>query len=157
MGSPQTIYGNMLSTTLYIYININIKLYTLPNEQIPQYLLQNIGAVTKQLVEFTTRVLKAREEEESCEQEDQASVEEENEYQKTVDKLAKMTNGQADDDDEDEDDDEDFDGDEDEDYANLYESPLESIDEIILLEQMLINLQQTNPQLYQQMVGSLTP
>lgn len=76
----------------------------------------------------------AREEEESCEDELQAEDDEDEEqaFKTTVDKLSKIQNDKAED--EDDDDDDDFDGDEEDDYANLYESPLEAIDEIILFE-----------------------
>lgn len=110
-------------------------------EQIPHYLLQNAQQITKTLVEFTTQVLHAREEEESCEDEEQAIEDDDDAFKSTVDKLSKVQNDKAEnEDDDDDDDDEDFD--EDDDYANLYESPLEAIDEIILFEQLLVTLQQ---------------
>lgn len=116
-------------------------LYTL--QKPPNYLILNCADVGKFLMRMTTRMLEMREEDESCEAEDQAEVDHD-EYKKV---MNKMNNQELDLDDEDEDED-DQDYDEGDDYADLYDSPLEDLDAILLYEKLILSLQQTNPPLY---------
>ncbi|CAK65923.1 unnamed protein product (macronuclear) [Paramecium tetraurelia] len=119
------------------------QLYSLP--QIPNYLLQTSSEIGKLFVRLSTKILELREEEESCDQEDQA--EEEEDLKKTIEKIQDLEQ-------DDDEDDEDYDEGDDE-YAELYDSPLEDYDAILLMEKLVLTLQQTNQQLYAALFSQL--
>ncbi|KAM3136652.1 hypothetical protein pb186bvf_011288 [Paramecium bursaria] len=120
------------------------------NPQTPQYLLNNSQLVCKAFANWTTKLLLQREQDESCDNEEQA-IEDNVGYQNTLDKLAKAAI-----EDEDDDDDPDDSYDQGDEYTDLYDSPLESVDPILLVEQLMMALSQQNPQLYQHMIAGLT-
>lgn len=112
----------------------------------PQYIAQNAHEIGKVLVVLTTKTLELREEEDDDEDDDE-EIEDEGKEKQIIADIQKLKQK--------DDDDEEYFPDEDENYDYLYDCPLQDQDEIIHLEQTLLKLKDTNPDLYNLLIAGL--